>query len=366
MTTREQIFSCPSMPTPDAGNIPATSVKVFVIDDDASVCDALRESFATSGECVLVGEATCASDAQTRVGEAAPDVILLRDDLPGMSGLQLTRALMLRRPQPIIIMADLNGADCDTAFECLRSGALDIISRDSKDLASSETISRITAIARGAGKQASQDDRASTQRSAVLHQAGLLVLVAGKGALNSALRLLSSDVLPSTLPVLLAVDFAPSLFGAFVTWLDETLEQGARKVNLATATPLIAGKVNVANAASMPRLVTGENGSVCVAGMPDLPAGLAPASMGSSAFDLLLMSVPPDMAKSLLVVLFGHMGKGGAAGLLAVRRAGGQTLLEQPPFCPFATSSQVALMTEAGQGVGSVAELAAMISTEGR
>ena len=354
------------MPAPDAGNIPATSVKVLVIDDDAAVRDALRENFAASGECVLVGEVTCVSDAQTSVVEAALDVILLRDDMPGMSGLQLTRALMLRQPVPIVIMADLSGSECDTAFECLRSGALDIISRDSKDLASPETISRITAIARAASKQPSQDDRAATQRSTVLRPADLLVLVAGKGALNSALRLLSSDVLPPDLPVLLAVDFAPSLFGAFVTWLDETLEQGARKVNLTTAAPLTPGAINVVNAASMPRLITGENGSVCLGGMPDLPAGLAPASMGSSAFDIMLMSASPDMAKTLLVVLFGHMGKGGAAGLLAVQRAGGQTLLEQPPFCPFASSSQAALQTQAGQGIGSVAELLAMISAEGR
>lgn len=110
---------------------------VFIVDDDASVRDALMlllriEGFAPQSF----------ADAATfleAVGRESPACVILDLNMPGMSGLQALRELTATRfPPPVVVMSGLS--DTATVVAAMKFGAVDFLP---KPFAASAMIDRV-------------------------------------------------------------------------------------------------------------------------------------------------------------------------------------------------------------------------------
>ncbi len=105
------------------------SKKILVVDDEATIRLSLAEALAAEGYEVAVAEtgeealALCRGDAH--------DLVVSDLKLPGLSGLELLRAVRHRQTGPPFILMTAYG-DIDTAVAAMRAGAYDFIQKPFK------------------------------------------------------------------------------------------------------------------------------------------------------------------------------------------------------------------------------------------
>ncbi len=111
------------MPRPGDSSYRAS---VLVVDDEAAIRDSLHMILEYEG--YRVEEAASGSQALTRVGERAPDAIVLDIKMPEMDGLELLKALRERGYEMPVLMIS-GHADVATAVEATRRGAFDFFEK---------------------------------------------------------------------------------------------------------------------------------------------------------------------------------------------------------------------------------------------
>ncbi len=99
---------------------------VLVVDDDATVRDVVARYLGDAGYAVdVAGDGRSGLDAATR---GDPDAVVLDLMLPGLSGLELCRALRLRENPPAIVMLTARGEESDRVLG-LELGADDYVTK---------------------------------------------------------------------------------------------------------------------------------------------------------------------------------------------------------------------------------------------
>ncbi|MFH1463593.1 MAG: response regulator transcription factor [Pseudomonadota bacterium] len=97
-------------------------MKILLVDDHRLFRDGLRPLLARQADMVVVGEAGDGREALALVGELAPDVVLMDVTMPGMDGLQATRAILAAHPTVRIVILTMH-ADRAFVAEALKAGA---------------------------------------------------------------------------------------------------------------------------------------------------------------------------------------------------------------------------------------------------
>src|SRR5580658_8003804 len=76
----------------------AMTIRVFLLDDHELVREGIRSLLESDPEIEVVGEATTADEALTRIPLAKPDVAILDVRLENSSGIEVCRELRSARP----------------------------------------------------------------------------------------------------------------------------------------------------------------------------------------------------------------------------------------------------------------------------
>jgi DNA-binding NarL/FixJ family response regulator len=109
------------------------SVRVAIVEDD----DRLREQFAqlveSAADMTCVSTSATAESALGAIPDAAPDVVLMDVNLPGMNGVECARQLKDLRPQTQIVMLTSLESN-DIIFESLQAGATGYVLKRSPGL----------------------------------------------------------------------------------------------------------------------------------------------------------------------------------------------------------------------------------------
>ena len=123
------------------------TIRVALIDDHRVLRDALRALLAAEPDIEVIGEAGNGREALALATGSAPDVLVLDDGLPDMTGLDVARRLRAdRMPARIVALSEHSDKRC--VQEMLRAGAAGYVT---KTAAGRELVRAIRAVARGQG-----------------------------------------------------------------------------------------------------------------------------------------------------------------------------------------------------------------------
>ncbi len=106
------------MPAADA----ASEIRLAVVEDNLPFRRGLRAIVDLTPGIECVGMYATGEEALRELSRAAPDVVLMDLNLPGMSGIECTRELKRLRPATQVLMLTIED-DSDRVFAALRAGA---------------------------------------------------------------------------------------------------------------------------------------------------------------------------------------------------------------------------------------------------
>lgn len=102
-------------------------IRVLIIDDSASVRQALTRVLEADPEIEVIGAASDPFMAARKIQEDIPDVITLDVEMPRMDGITFLRKLMSQHPIPVVMCSSLTEAGSETLLQALEAGAVDVI-----------------------------------------------------------------------------------------------------------------------------------------------------------------------------------------------------------------------------------------------
>jgi DNA-binding NarL/FixJ family response regulator len=97
-------------------------IRVLIADDHPLYRDGLRTMLERAPETEIVGEATTGDEAIAMADALQPDVVLMDVQMPGVNGIEATRAIVQASPHMGMLMLTMF-ADDDSVFAAMRAGA---------------------------------------------------------------------------------------------------------------------------------------------------------------------------------------------------------------------------------------------------
>jgi two-component system nitrate/nitrite response regulator NarL len=119
----------------------AAPIRVLVVDDHTLFRRGLIALLSTQAQLQVVGEAGDAGAAERLAGELQPQVILLDNHLPGVSGVQALPALKAAAPQAQVLMLTMSESESDLGA-ALRAGACGYLLKTSDNYELTQAIER--------------------------------------------------------------------------------------------------------------------------------------------------------------------------------------------------------------------------------
>lgn len=120
-------------------------LRVLVVEDHPLFRKGVVSLLAAVPDLVLAGAAASGEEAVARAAELRPDVVLMDLQLPGMSGIEATRAIVSEAPAMRVLVLTLF-EDEESVFLALRAGARGYVLKDAEE---EELLGAVRAVARG-------------------------------------------------------------------------------------------------------------------------------------------------------------------------------------------------------------------------
>jgi len=324
------------------------AIKVLIVDDSALMRELLSEMLRGEPDIVVVGTAGDPLIARERIKALNPDVITLDIEMPHMDGLDFLQRIMSLRPMPVIIVSTLTQKGTETAMHALELGAVEVIAKPITDLRSSmpalraELLSKLRAAAftKPRGRQPQAAPRKLAVDPTLSSETRIVAVGASTGGVEALQRLLSG--LPPDAPAILVTQHMPPGFTAsFAKRLDTVCRMSVCEAE--NNQRVLRGHVYIANGRH--HLELGRSGAHYIC---RLTTG-AKVSGHMPSVDVLFDSVAVAAGPNALGIILTGMGKDGANGLLAMRKAGARTLGESEASC------LIYGMSKAAKDIGAVA-----------
>jgi two-component system chemotaxis response regulator CheB len=316
-----------------------SKIRVLVVDDSLTARNHLVEVLRRDPELEVTGEAADGKRAIELCRTLRPDVITLDMVLPTMSGVAVTEHVMAYCPTPILIVSSsTNRGELHKTYDALVAGAVDVFEKPTgtepdgvweRDLISTvKIVSRVRVITHIRGKLSSgwrpgvSPASVETCDGAALKR---IVAIGGStGGPAAMVEILRSLTMGFSIPILLVIHIGLPFSTAFAEWLDG---QSALRVRFATdGDPLpTLGQVGVVMAPPGFHLVVGHR-KLRVTCEPE-------RNSCRPSVDVLFESLAQEHGPECVACLLTGMGRDGAAGLLALRRAGALTIAQDEASC---------------------------------
>ena len=317
-----------------------TPARVLVVDDSPLIRQILVDMLRREDDLDVVGYARDGEEALLRVAELNPDVVTLDVEMPRLDGLGCLRELMGTRPVPAVMVSTLTGKGTTTTVEALAIGAVDaVLKPDQGSIATlrgvrDELVSKVRA-ARFA--RVHRTFRPISRPVKALPTDRVVLLASSTGGPRSLVS--TFEGLPEGFGgAVLAVQHIPA---AFVATLAKRLND-LGKMPVREAKPGDRITPGVALLAPGGRHMTVSPGGELRFDDGPTVHGVRPAA------DRLFESAAAAFGKRCVGVVLSGMGRDGAEGALAVRRAGGTVFAESEETCT------IYGMPKAAVGLGAV------------
>jgi two-component system chemotaxis response regulator CheB len=302
----------------------AAPVRVLIVDDSAMIRKVLSMGLSGDPGIEVVGTASGAEQALEMIQTLRPDVMTLDIEMPRMDGVTFLRQLMPVMPLPTVIISSTTQQGAAVTLRALEAGAVDVIAKPTLGIGTGltgimdEVCARVRAAAlarpaRMTQRHAHHPGTAAAPQSA----ARLIAIGASTGGVQALARVLQD--MPHDAPGIVIVQHMPAGFTrAFAERLD-----GATRIRVREAQDgdrVVPGVALVAPGGDRHMALGGT--------APHWRVSLVegdPVCFSRPSVDRLFLSVARHAAERACAALLTGMGRDGAAGLLAIRQAGGFT-----------------------------------------
>jgi two-component system chemotaxis response regulator CheB len=324
--------------------------RVFVVDDSSFVRKALVRVLGSVPGVNVVGEAGSGGEALDKLAAARPDVVTLDVEMPGLGGLDTLRGMLAQRPDLTVIMLSAHTrSGAAVTLDALALGAVDFIDKRRLNVVDFDRLRRELV---GKLDSLRERQRVSTPVPATrppglglrLADFDLCVIGASTGgppAVQAVLGALPADfplpvVVVQHMPVGFTAPFAQRLAQVVAVPVSEAVHGQRLSAGAAVIAP--AGRHLRMNADLVVELDDDE------AGASHVPS-----------VDVAMLAAVKARGPRVLGILLTGMGSDGAAGLLAIRAAGGTTIGESEASCvvygmPRAAMERGAVVHQLGLG----------------
>jgi two-component system chemotaxis response regulator CheB len=345
-------------------------IRVLVVEDSLTVRKRLVEVIASDADLEVVGEGENGQQAIDLCQALRPDVITLDMHLPILDGVSATEHIMGHFPTPILIVSSsTNRGDLFKTYDALAAGAVDVLEKplaeevdgawERKFLAAIKLVSRIRVITHIRARLTSvgratptlpaatpPTPRRADQRHSVI---ALGASTGGPGALVDVLRGIPVG-LPATMLVVLHIDEPFS--SAFAEWLEN---QTSHSVSYARGgEPLADGRGQVFMAPPGRHLAVSA-GALWLSSAPE-------RNWCRPSVDVLFESLARECGRDVVACLLTGMGRDGADGLLALRRAGAHTIAQDEATSVIYGMPREAALLGAAERILPLAEIGAAVT----
>lgn len=297
---------------------------VLLVDDSVTVRAVLRRILARTADVRVIGEASNGVEAVELVLKLRPDVVLMDVEMPLMDGFAATERIMSLRPTPVLMVTSRANRDqVRTAFEAIRRGAIEVLPKP-EDPNGWETLAQtLPHIVRGAASARTTrpevtDSGVPPSVPLIQHGVRYVAIGASTGGPQAIHELLS--VLPPAPPaaILIVQHIATGFEEGLADWLAKDLGRDVRLA--ASGEPAQPAAILVAPA--------GAHLLLDASGVVHLDATSPPRGGHRPSVDVLFHTCARCCPRQVAGVLLSGMGRDGAEGLLALRKAGGLTMAQ--------------------------------------
>lgn len=298
-------------------------MRIAIANDSRASAEALRRVLAASGEHELAWIARSGDEAVRMCAADLPDLVLMDLDMPGLDGVEATRAIMQASPCPILVVTASPRDQVGQVFRALGAGALDVTATPvllGRPGGSRGLLDKIAMIGKLTGKGPRRHAPAGAAPAPGV--ARLLAIGASTGG-PVAISALLSGWLPAPDTAVVVVQHIDAAFAnQFVSWLAGQLQAPVRAA--AEGERPAGGTV----------LVARTNDHLRLAADRTLRYDPEPrTAVYRPSVDVFFDSVARHWSADATGVLLTGIGRDGAAGLLAMRRAGQRTLAQDQASC---------------------------------
>ncbi|HEX2699726.1 MAG TPA: chemotaxis protein CheB [Acidimicrobiales bacterium] len=325
-----------------------------VVVDDAPVQRAyIARILRTDGDIAVVGQADTARQAIDVVASLRPDVVVLDLQIPG-GGQHAIEQIMAFTPTPILVLsAGVDGRESLDAVEALVAGAVDVLPQPHPGDTPAENLLRqrvrtlrgVTVLRHPRGSRTSAPE---ARRPAGASTGIPVVAIAASTGGPAALSLVLSGLTGLRAPVLVIQHLHPDFVDGFVTWM---ARDAALPVELARDGAVVKpGVIYIAPAGTHLKLAADRR----------IVLDPEPETLHRPSANALFHSLAEHGGPVIGVVLTG-MGDDGATGLLALRRRGAVTIVQDEETSAVFGMPQAALQQGAAARVVPLGRIAATI-----
>ena len=303
-------------------------IRLLIVDDSVTQREIFRQLFAEDGAFTVVAEAATGEDAIRLVQQHLPDVVLMDIHMPGIGGIEATREIMRVCPVPIVVAsATLRKQDVDLAMKALAAGAVSVIEKPQgavllhlKKIAPQLRLELVAAsqavVFRRPSTPALRVPSPVTTKLVSVGSVEIIGIATSTGGPPVLMQIFSALPKPFLLPVLLVQHISEGFVEGFARWLGELTGHPTR---LATEGAKLEPGIWLAPG--------GRHLALANRARIELPAR-RDSDLHCPSANVLFESMSRHAGRSSLGILLTGMGDDGATGLLALKQAGGRTIIQ--------------------------------------
>lgn len=338
-------------------------IRVLIVDDSLFMRAAIAKTLG-AGPFEVVGQAKDGKEALAQIGKLAPDVVTMDFNMPGMNGAETVRALMQQRPTPVVMFSAHTKQGAKETFDALSAGAVEFVTKPAGEVSvdlskiADELMRKVVAAAQARPRAASLPPTlgirapitapiSTTLPGGLPRLCVIAVSTGGPAALSEVIPALPGDLRLA----IVVVQHMPAGFTAALAERLDALSNVSVREAKAGDRPMPGG---VLIAPGDRHLELDERGAVTLTDGP-LVNGCRPAA------DVTMLSAAKVYGRRALAVVMTGMGKDGAEGALAIKRAQGKTLAQDKDTCVIYGMPKAAVEAGAIDEVAALSDIAAWL-----
>lgn len=306
-------------------------IQVLCVDDSALIRQLMTEIVNSHADMEMVATAPDPLIARDLIKQHNPDVLTLDVEMPRMDGLDFLERLMRLRPMPVIMVSSLTSKGSEITLNALELGAVDFVTKPQLGLRegmlhySDAIADKIRAASRArVSRHVPGVAPKRLNASPMVGSEKIIAIGASTGGTEAIRQVLVP--LPPTSPALLITQHMPPGFTrSFAERLDKLCQISVKEAE--DGERVMPGHAYIAPGDIHMELA--RSGANYHIKLNDAP----PMNRHRPSVDVLFHSVARTAGSNAVGVILTGMGNDGAAGLLAMRKAGAKTLAQSEKTC---------------------------------